>query len=88
MNDSLTGLVVGAELLRQLTQDKETRKYGIRLLVVPETIGTIAWFDRFKEERERIEFAWFAKWSGMTIRLFYNCPVKRPLSSTKLFGRF
>ena len=29
----LTGLVVGAELLRQLTQDKCARKYGIRLLV-------------------------------------------------------
>lgn len=64
VNDSLTGLVVGAELLRQLAQDKEARKYGIRLLVVPETIGTIAWFDRFKEERERIEFAWFCEMVG------------------------
>lgn len=64
VNDSLTGLVVGAELVRELAKSDKPRRYGIRLLVVPETIGTIAWFHRFVEERKRINHAWFCEMVG------------------------
>lgn len=64
VNDSLTGLVVGAELLRELCAVSESRKYGVRLLVVPETIGTIAWFHRFPDLVRNIDYAWFCEMVG------------------------
>ena len=64
VNDSLTGMVVGAELLREMCTAGRDRKYGIRLLVVPETIGTIAWFDRFSELVKQIDYAWFCEMVG------------------------
>jgi aminopeptidase-like protein len=64
VNDSLSGMVVGAELLRELCVSGQDRKYGLRLLVVPETIGTIAWFHRFPELVKRIDYAWFCEMVG------------------------
>jgi aminopeptidase-like protein len=63
VNDSLTGLVVGLEMARQLEKVK-CRRYGFRLLVVPETIGTIAWIDNHKKEMSKVDFAWFCEMVG------------------------
>jgi aminopeptidase-like protein len=63
VNDSLAGLVVGAELARRLA-DLPQQRLGFRLLVVPETIGTICWFDRFPEAVKKIKHAWFCEMVG------------------------
>lgn len=63
VNDSLTGLVVGLEMAKILAA-LPNRKYGFRLLVVPETIGTIAWFAHHENEAARIKFAVFCEMVG------------------------
>jgi aminopeptidase-like protein len=63
VNDSLTGLVVGLEMARRLSTSKRNR-YGFRLLVVPETIGTIAWASNHAEELSRVDFSWFCEMVG------------------------
>ena len=63
VNDSLTGLVVGLEMARQLEKIKN-RRYGFRLLIVPETIGTIAWVDNHRKEMSKVDFAWFCEMVG------------------------
>lgn len=63
VNDSLAGLVVGLEMARQLAQ-RPSRRYGFRLLVVPETVGTVAWFARYEELAKRTKFAWFCEMVG------------------------
>ena len=63
VNDSLTGLVVGLEMAFLLSR-QERRRYGFRLLVVPETIGTLAWVDGHRVEMGRTEFAWFCEMVG------------------------
>ncbi len=63
VNDSLAGLVVGLEMALAVAQMKE-RRYGFRLLVVPETIGTIAWFASHPDQAARIEYAWFCEMVG------------------------
>lgn len=63
VNDSLAGLVVGIEMARRLAA-MPRGKYGFRLLIVPETIGTIAWFANNQELVERIDFAWFCEMVG------------------------
>lgn len=63
VNDSLSGLVVGAEMARMLAQSRD-RRHGFRLLIVPETIGTIAWFANESEAVRRIRHAWFCEMVG------------------------
>ncbi|MDY7000568.1 MAG: DUF4910 domain-containing protein, partial [Thermodesulfobacteriota bacterium] len=63
VNDSISGLVVGLQMARLLAKRKKSR-YGFRLLVVPETIGTIAWFARHPDLAARIECAWFSEMLG------------------------
>jgi aminopeptidase-like protein len=63
VNDSLAGLVVGAEMARRLAALPH-RRHGFRLLVVPETIGTIAWFAHNPELAGRIRHAWFCEMVG------------------------
>lgn len=63
VNDSLTGLVVGLEMARRLAE-RTDRTLGFRLLVVPETIGTIAWFCRHEELTKTIDHAWFCEMVG------------------------
>lgn len=63
VNDSLTGLVVALEMAKQLAQRKK-RHYGFRVLVVPETIGSIAWFSKSGEQVESIKYALFCEMVG------------------------
>ncbi|MBM3993213.1 MAG: DUF4910 domain-containing protein [Planctomycetes bacterium] len=63
VNDSIAGLVVGLEMCRALSAQSR-RRYGFRLLVVPETIGTIAWFAHNEALAARIKFAWFCEMVG------------------------
>jgi aminopeptidase-like protein len=63
VNDSIAGLVVGLEMARQLAARKN-RRHGFRLLIVPETIGTIAWFHHNQIQIDRIRHAWFCEMVG------------------------
>jgi len=46
-NDDLSGLAVGLEVMRQISQRR--RKWTYRFLVVPETIGSAAWLAHHQE---------------------------------------
>ena len=63
VNDSIAGLVVGLELAKRVAA-LSRRRYGFRLLVVPETIGTIAWFAENEAAALKTKFAWFCEMVG------------------------
>lgn len=63
VNDSLSGLVVGLEMARRLAEQKN-RRYGFRLLIVPETIGTIAWAHHNEAALNCTRHAWFCEIVG------------------------
>ena len=63
VNDSISGLVVALELMNILAK-RPDRKFGVRLLVVPETVGTVAWFARHPELVQRVVFSWFCEMVG------------------------
>ena len=64
VNDSLTGLAVGAEIFRRLVA-RPSRKYSYRLLVVPETIGSIAYMLRHPEFIARCVGGFFSEMLGI-----------------------
>lgn len=64
VNDSLTGLAVGAEIFRRLVA-RPSRKYSYRLLVVPETIGSIAYMSRHPEVMARCMGGFFSEMLGI-----------------------
>jgi len=63
VNDSLSGLVVGAEFTKQLMSSKKD-KYGYYFLIVPETIGSICWFADNEDKVKNISYAWFFEMLG------------------------
>ncbi len=63
VNDSLAGLVVGTEMAKMLAAAPKN-KLGFRLLVVPETIGTIAWFANNEDKIKATKHAWFCEMVG------------------------
>lgn len=63
VNDSISGLVVGLEMARILARS-QTRKNGFRLLIVPETIGSVAWFANNEDKAAQTDFAWFCEMVG------------------------
>jgi len=63
VNDSLTGLAVGAEIFRRLAA-RPSRKYSYRFLVVPETIGSIAYMSRHPEVMARCVGGFFSEMLG------------------------
>ncbi|MDA1132612.1 MAG: DUF4910 domain-containing protein [Proteobacteria bacterium] len=63
VNDSLSGLVVGLEMARRLAAMPRQR-LGFRLLVVPETIGTIAWLAANENAITNTGIAWFCEVVG------------------------
>ncbi|MGQ0671760.1 MAG: DUF4910 domain-containing protein [Hyphomicrobium sp.] len=63
VNDSIAGLVVGLEMSRNIATIP-SRRHGFRLLIVPETIGTIAWVASNPELMEQVKYAWFCEMVG------------------------
>ncbi len=63
VNDSIAGLVVALEMVKILAREKN-RKYGFRVLVVPETIGTLAWISNHETEFSKVNYAWFCEMVG------------------------
>lgn len=63
VNDSISGLVVALEFANRLSTKKQS-KFGLRILVVPETIGTVAWFAENNDKVKNIEYAWFCEMVG------------------------
>ena len=63
VNDSISGLVVALEFTKKLLLTKKS-KYGFRLLIVPETIGTVAWFADNNDDVLNIKYAWFCEMVG------------------------
>ncbi|MCI0519654.1 MAG: DUF4910 domain-containing protein [Chloroflexi bacterium] len=49
VNDDLSGVVVGVEAMRRLLAQKEKSYYTYRLLILPETIGSVAYLSRHEE---------------------------------------
>ncbi|HXY29779.1 MAG TPA: DUF4910 domain-containing protein, partial [Gemmatimonadaceae bacterium] len=47
-NDDLSGIIVGVEVMRELLRRKN-RHYTYRFLIVPETIGSVAYLSRHEE---------------------------------------
>jgi aminopeptidase-like protein len=62
-NDSLTGLVAGVDIFKRLSQ-RPSRKYSYRLLIVPETIGSIAYMSRHPEVMQRTVGGFFSEMLG------------------------
>lgn len=53
VNDNLSGVVVTTELFKYL-QELKDRKYSYRLIIIPETIGAIAFLSEFPEKCEKV----------------------------------
>ena len=64
VSDSLMGLAVGAEIFRRLVA-RPSRKYSYRLLVVPETIGSIVYMWRHPEFMARCMGGFFSEMLGI-----------------------
>jgi aminopeptidase-like protein len=62
-NDSLTGLVAAVEIIKNLEQ-RTQRKYSYLLLVVPETIGSVAYLANHPEVIEASIGAFFSEMLG------------------------
>lgn len=62
-NDSLTGLVAGVDIFMRLAA-RPSRKYSYRLLIVPETIGSIAYMSRHPEVAQRAVGGFFSEMLG------------------------
>lgn len=65
VNDSLTGLAASVDLAARLAA-REKRKYSYLFLIVPETIGSIAYFAHHPEMIERAVGGLFSEMLGTT----------------------
>jgi aminopeptidase-like protein len=63
VNDSLTGVAAGVDVFRRLAE-RSRRKYSYLLLVVPETIGSIAYLSNHPEVARRAVGAVFTEMLG------------------------
>ncbi len=69
-NDGASGVAVLVELAHRLTETPlDSPSMGIRLLVCPETIGSIAWFSRHSELPSQIAYGIFLEMLGSSGRL-------------------
>lgn len=62
-NDDLSGVVVGMEVMRQLMKCQDLR-YTYRLLLTPETIGSVAWLSRHEDLIPKIKGGLFLEMLG------------------------
>ena len=74
-NDDLSGVLVGLEVMRALQNRKDLR-YTYRLLLTPETIGSVAWLSRHEALIPRIQGGLFLEMLGTrcphALQLSYN----------------
>ena len=59
-NDDLSGVVVGIEVMRRAARSARDLRYTYRLLIVPETIGSVAWLSQHEDliPRSREACSW------------------------------
>jgi len=63
VNDDLAGVVVGIEVMRELTE-RQNLRYTYRLLLTPETIGSVAWLSQHEDLIPRIKGGLFLEMLG------------------------
>ncbi|HEX7363464.1 MAG TPA: DUF4910 domain-containing protein [Bryobacteraceae bacterium] len=64
VNDDLSGVVVGMDVMRRLLE-RETRRYTYRFLIVPETIGSIAYLTHHREQTRHMKGGLFLEMLGL-----------------------
>ena len=64
VNDDMTGVAVGLEVIRELQKRKDLR-YTYRYLIVPETIGTVAFLSQSESLVPRIRGGLFLEMLGL-----------------------
>ena len=65
VNDDLSGIVVGIEVIRQLLRKKDLR-YTYRFLIVPETIGSIAYISHHRDLISQMKGGLFLEMLGVS----------------------
>jgi aminopeptidase-like protein/aminoglycoside N3'-acetyltransferase len=80
VNDDLTGVVVGMDVMRSLLAGP-TPRYTYRFLIVPETIGSVAYLGRFPERVPSMRGGIFLEMLGRDIphALQLSMPGDRPI---------
>lgn len=73
MNDDLSGVIVGLEVMRALREVSDLH-YTYRLLLTPETIGSLAWLSRNEDKIPKIIGGMFLEMLGT------DCPHSLQLS--------
>jgi aminopeptidase-like protein len=63
-NDGLSGVAVGVEVMRALMQKPKPR-YTYRLLILPETIGSVAWLSHHEKLIPRLKGGLFLEMLGL-----------------------
>jgi aminopeptidase-like protein/aminoglycoside N3'-acetyltransferase len=64
VNDDLSGVVVGMEVMRRLLSRKHLH-YTYRFLIVPETIGSVAWLSQNKDVIPKMKGGLFLEMLGL-----------------------
>jgi aminopeptidase-like protein/aminoglycoside N3'-acetyltransferase len=66
VNDDLTGVVVGMDVMRRLLAGRRPR-HTVRFLIVPETIGSVAYLSRFPERIAAMRGGLFLEMLGRVV---------------------
>ncbi len=64
VNDSLSGVVVAVDLLKRLAERSSPPRYGVRVLFLPETIGSIAWLANNEDHIKKCRFGIYGELFG------------------------
>lgn len=64
VNDDMTGVAVGIDAMRQILR-RNGRRYTYRYLIVPETIGSVAWLSRHENLIPKIKGGLFLEMLGL-----------------------
>jgi aminopeptidase-like protein/aminoglycoside N3'-acetyltransferase len=64
VNDDITGVAVGIDVMRSLLR-RERRRFTYRYLILPETIGGVAWLSRHEHLIPRIKGGLFLEMLGL-----------------------
>ncbi len=63
VNDSISGVVTAVDLAHRLA-DCPPERYGIKMLFLPETIGSVAYFAHNEDLISRFKFGFFTEFAG------------------------